>query len=230
MSHCPCTCYRKFDMLLPPPMPSSPRLLWNPALPFPGTATLNPAFNPLLLSQPALAQDRLTLTTLAPVEAPSQPLPVGAIAPDFILNDQNGQPVRLYDALRQGSVVLFFYPKDNSPLCSKQVQAFRDAYPALQQLGASVFGISSDSAKSHQQFIANQQLNFPLLSDPDQQVRTQYGAQTLGFLPGRVTFVIDSPTRRIRASYSSQANIAEHIRTAITALQPQTIGNQFSYY
>jgi thioredoxin-dependent peroxiredoxin len=150
----------------------------------------------------------------------THPLQPGQTAPSFLLPDQNGKPVHLYQALQKGPVVLFFYPKDNSPLCVKQVQAFREAYPYFQQMGASVFGISSDSAKSHQQFIASQRLPFPLLSDTNEQVRKQYGAQSLGgVIPARVTFVIAPQTGQIKMAYSSQFNIQEHIQHALQALQ-----------
>ena len=180
---------------------------------------------PLQAPPPALPFNQSKPSDVFLPVSPNQPLGVGALAPDFVLPNQNGQPVRLYHELSRGPVVLFFYPKDGSYLCTRQVQAFRDAYPYFQQRGAAVFGISSDDAKSHQQFIAEQRLPFPLLSDPTQHVRSQYGAQSLGgVMPGRVTVVIDPATRRIRASYASSPlspfNLGEHLRTALQALQP----------
>jgi peroxiredoxin Q/BCP len=144
----------------------------------------------------------------------------GSSAPDFTLNDHTGRPVTMKEALRQGPVVLFFYPKNNTAFCTKQVQAFRDAYPEFQKLGASVFGISSDSEKSHQQFNDKQRLPFALLSDPNGNVRRQYGARSFwGLVPSRTTFVIDSSTQTIRTVYSSQANISAHINKALQGLK-----------
>jgi len=144
----------------------------------------------------------------------------GSPAPDFTLNDHANRPVRLSDALKRGPVVLFFYPKNNTAFCTKQVQAFRDAYPEFQKLGASVFGISSDSEKSHQQFITSQRLPFTLLSDPGGIVRQQYGAQRFwGLIPNRATFVINGPNQTIRTVYSSQANISAHINQALQGLK-----------
>ena len=143
----------------------------------------------------------------------------GKVAPDFTLNDHAGQPVHLSEALKQGPVVLFFYPKNNTAFCTKQVQAFKESHLEFQKLGASVFGISSDSVKSQQQFNQEQRLPFPLLSDPDGKIRKQYGAARLGGLfPNRSTFVIDGSTQQIRTVYSSQANISEHIQKALQGL------------
>lgn len=176
-----------------------------------------PSANPYQQPFPPVVLDTLALSRN------TQPLQAGQIAPGFILPDQDGKPVNLYQALQKGPVVLFFYPKDNSPLCAKQVQAFRDAYPYFQQMGVSVFGISSDSAKSHQQFIASQRLPFSLLSDPTEQVRKQYGAESLGgAVPARVTYVIAPRTGQIKLTYSSQFNIQDHIQTALQALQPDS--------
>jgi peroxiredoxin Q/BCP len=147
----------------------------------------------------------------------------GSPAPDFTLTDHTGRRLHLYDALQQGPVVLFFYPKNNTAFCTKQVQAFRDTYPEFQKLGASVFGISSDSEKSHQQFNAQQKLPFLLLSDPGGKVRRQYGARSFGgLIPNRSTFVIDGPTRSIRTVYSSQANISAHINKALQGLKQES--------
>lgn len=147
----------------------------------------------------------------------------GSIAPDFTLNDHAGRPIQLSQALKKGPVVLFFYPKNNTAFCTKQVKAFRDSHPNFQKLGATVFGISSDSEKSHQQFNEKQRLPFALLADPGGKIRKQYGAQRLfGFIPNRTTFVINGPTQQIRTVYSSQANIGAHINKALQGLSQKT--------
>jgi len=144
---------------------------------------------------------------------------VGQIAPDFTLKNHAGEPISLYQSLEKGPVVLFFYPKNNSKFCTKQVQAFRDQYPKFEALNATVFGISSDPVKSHQQFIQDQKLPFELLSDPKDKVRKQFDAQSWFGIPGRVTYVINPVTKQINTRYSSQAKIQTHIEKALEGLK-----------
>lgn len=146
-------------------------------------------------------------------------LKVGSVAPDFTLPDQNGQSVHLYDLLTDRWVVLFFYPKDHSPICTTQVCAFRNAYHDFQDAGAEVLGISSDSMESHQEFTRNQKLPFRLLSDFDRKVAETFGVpKTFGMIPGRVTFVIDSQ-HTVRMAYPSQFNAKAHMEKAISLLR-----------
>lgn len=143
----------------------------------------------------------------------------GSIAPDFELQDQNNQPVRMSEVLQKGWVVLFFYPKDHSPVCTTQVCAFRNAYHEFQDAGAEVLGISADSVASHQQFVQSQRLPFTLLSDPKGDVANQYGVlKTFGLIPGRVTFVID-PKGVVRMAYPSQFNAKAHMEKALSILR-----------
>ena len=101
-------------------------------------------------------------------------LDTGQTAPDFTLNDQDGQAVSLSD-FRGQKVVLFFYPKDNTPGCTKEACSFRDNLDAFEGQNVKVLGISIDSEASHQKFIAKQNLNFTLLADVDKQVVEAYG-------------------------------------------------------
>jgi peroxiredoxin Q/BCP len=143
----------------------------------------------------------------------------GTPAPDFELPDQHGQPVRLSERLSHGWVVLFFYPKDHSPVCTTQVCAFRNAHDDFRDAGAEVIGISSDSIDSHQRFAEHHQLPFTLVADTDGKVRAQYGVpKTFGLLPGRVTFVI-APDRTIRMAYPSQFNAKAHMEKALHVLR-----------
>jgi len=120
------------------------------------------------------------------------PVKVGDTAPDFTLPSQTGESVSLKDFIGKKSVVLYFYPKDDTPGCTAQACAFRDSYEVFKDAGAEVIGISDDSADSHQKFVTKHQLPFTLLSDTGKQVRKLYGVpSTLGLLPGRVTYVID---------------------------------------
>lgn len=143
----------------------------------------------------------------------------GMPAPDFTLPDQSDQPVQLSGLLQKGWVVLFFYPKDHSPICTTQVCAFRNAYHEFQEAGAEVLGISADSVASHQQFTQSQRLPFTLLSDPNGDVAARYGVlKTFGLIPGRVTFVID-PQGVIRMAYPSQFNAKAHMEKALSLLK-----------
>jgi thioredoxin-dependent peroxiredoxin len=144
---------------------------------------------------------------------------VGSAAPDFTLPDQTGTPVSLKDWLGKKNVVLYFYPKDDTPGCTKESCAFRDNYTVFQDAGAEVLGISSDSPESHQKFAAKYQLPFTLLSDSGSQVRKLYGVPaTFGLLPGRVTYVIDRQGI-VRHIFNSQLNFQAHVEEALNTLR-----------
>jgi peroxiredoxin Q/BCP len=144
---------------------------------------------------------------------------VGDVAPDFALPDQTGTPVQLRQLLGRKAIVLYFYPKDDSPGCSLEARAFQESYDAFADAGAEVVGISADSVASHRRFAAQQKLSFPLLSDRGGRVRALYGVEkTLGIWPGRVTFVID-PEGIVRHVYSSQIFPTRHSAEALDALR-----------
>ena len=107
--------------------------------------------------------------------ADTGPIEPGQAAPSFTLNDQSGQPHSLSD-YRGRWVVLYFYPKDNTPGCTKEACQFRDDESAFERRGAAVLGVSPDSEQSHQKFADKFDLPFTLLSDPDKTVCQQYGA------------------------------------------------------
>lgn len=124
-------------------------------------------------------------------------LEAGSKAPDFTLNDKDGKPVSLHDFAGR-RVVLYFYPKDNTPGCTRQACAFAGAYAAFKALGVVVIGVSKDSAVSHQKFAEKYDLPFVLLSDPERQAieaygvwqeKKNYGKVSMGVV--RSTFVID---------------------------------------
>jgi len=143
----------------------------------------------------------------------------GDRAPDFALPDASGKMIRLSDYCGRKAVVLYFYPKDDTPGCTKEACTFRDQYQDLQDAGAEVIGISSDSAESHAKFSAKYRLPFVLLADRDGSVRRQYGVPaTLGLLPGRVTFVIDREGV-VRHVFNSQFQAARHVEEALAALR-----------
>src|SRR5215203_5785587 len=144
---------------------------------------------------------------------------VGSVAPDFTLPSQAGEMVSLKDFSGRKPVVLFFYPKDDTPGCTKEVCAFRDDFEEFGKLGAEVIGISSDSVESHSAFAEKHDLPFALLSDEGGKVTKLYGVpSTLGMFPGRATFVIDE-LGVVRRTFSSQLGAERHVQEATDALR-----------
>jgi thioredoxin-dependent peroxiredoxin len=145
-------------------------------------------------------------------------LSVGTKAPDFTLNDQHGKPVSLADFRGQKSVVVYFYPKDDTPGCTAEACSFRDQFTEFSDAGAEVIGISSDSEASHKKFAEKHKLPFTLLSDRGGKVRTAFGVPaTFGLLPGRVTFVIDKEGV-VRHAFNSQINATKHVAESLAVL------------
>lgn len=143
---------------------------------------------------------------------------VGDPAPDFSLPDAEGNAVRLTD-LRGTPVVLYFYPKDDTPGCTREACSFRDQYEDFRDAGAEVIGVSSDSREAHRRFAERHRLPFRLLSDQGGTVRKRYGVPaTLGLLPGRVTFVIDGEGV-VRHVFNSQLDATRHVAEALGALR-----------
>ncbi len=149
----------------------------------------------------------------------SSQVAVGEAAPDFTLLDQRGQRVTLSDLLRERCVVLYFYPKDDTPGCTAEACSFRDQYEVLKTAGAEVVGVSSDDVQAHEAFVAKYNLPFTLLSDPGGSVRALYGVKrSLGLIEGRVTFVIDREGI-VRLAFSSQIRPKKHVDEALRILQ-----------
>jgi peroxiredoxin Q/BCP len=144
---------------------------------------------------------------------------VGDTAPDFTLPSQSGEPVSLKNFIGIKSVVLYFYPKDDTPGCTTEACAFRDSYEVFKDAGAQVIGVSDDSPESHQKFTTKYKLPFILLSDTGKQVRKLYGVpSTLGLLPGRVTYVIDK-SGIVQHIFNSQFNFKGHIEESLKTLR-----------
>ena len=144
-------------------------------------------------------------------------LEAGAKAPDFTLPDGSGNPVSLADFAGK-KVVLYFYPRDNTPGCTRQACAFAAAYEAFEQAGVVVIGVSKDSAASHQKFAAKHQLPFLLLSDPERtaiqaygvwQEKKNYGKVSMGVV--RSTFIIneDGIIEKIMPKVKPDTNAAD---------------------
>ena len=144
---------------------------------------------------------------------------VGDRAPDFTAHSQTGQPVSLADYRGKSAVVLFFYPKDGTAVCTKEACSFRDSYEEFVQAGAVVIGVSSDSEESHQAFASGHRLPFVLLSDADGALREAFGVpKTLGIMPGRVTYVIDKEGV-VRLVFSSQLAADRHVAEALAVVR-----------
>lgn len=153
---------------------------------------------------------------------------VGDRAAEFTAKSQAGQPVSLTEFRGNKAVVLFFYPKDGTPVCTKEACSFRDAYEDFVQAGAAVIGVSSDSTESHQAFAGGHQLPFVLLSDADGSLHKAFGVpKTLGILPGRVTYVIDKDGI-VRHVFNSQFSADRHVSEALAVvrqLAPHSVKN-----
>lgn len=143
---------------------------------------------------------------------------VGDPAPDFTLSSTTGEPVTLSSFRNRAEVILFFYPRDSSLVCTAEACAFRDTYEVFQNAGAEVIGISGDSTRSHRGFSQRHHLPYVLLSDPEGAVRALFGVpKTLGLVPGRVTYVIDKQGV-VRLVFSSQFQPAKHVAEALDVL------------
>jgi peroxiredoxin Q/BCP len=148
----------------------------------------------------------------------AQALQSGDRAPLIALQDQNGVE-RRSDQLAGKSLVLFFYPKDDTPGCTMEACAFRDSYTDLQALGAEVWGVSGDNAGSHQRFASRHNLPYPLLVDQNNQLRKAFGVPgVLGLLPGRVTYVIDGEGV-VRHVFNNLLDGPAHRREALECLK-----------
>lgn len=151
------------------------------------------------------------------------PVEVGKAAPAFTLPDAAGKPVSLKDFKGQ-DVILYFYPKDDTPGCTKEACGFRDAWADLQKRGVVVLGVSPDGAAAHQKFATKYELPFPLLSDVDKKVMTAYGAWGEKLMYGKpVTGVIRStvwigPDGKVRKHWAKVASAAEHPAQVLEAL------------
>ena len=145
----------------------------------------------------------------------------GDKAPDFSSKDQNGNPVELSDFKGQ-KVVLYFYPKDDTPGCTKEACSFRDADDVYRDKGIKVLGVSTDDEKSHQKFISKFQLPFDLLADTDKDIvekygvwgeKSMYGKKYMG--TNRKTFLIDEDGKI--AKIFDKVNVAEHADEVLSA-------------
>jgi peroxiredoxin Q/BCP len=143
---------------------------------------------------------------------------IGDKVPNFILKDQNGNSFNIENEIGK-RMVIYFYPKDDTPGCTKEACKFRDDFESFNNLGASVIGISADSVASHKKFEEKYNLPFTLLADVDNKVRALFGVpKSMLFLPGRVTYVIDKKGI-VRYIFNSQFGAEKHIENALNKLK-----------
>jgi len=140
----------------------------------------------------------------------SAELKVGDVAPDFTAASSDGTSVHLKDRIGQGPIVLYFYPKNDTPGCTKEACGMRDNFTAFRQLKAQVYGVSYDSVDSHKAFIEKYKLPFPLLADTDKKISELYNAKGL-FGAKRATYIIDNAGKiaYINPSVSPSTHAAE---------------------
>jgi peroxiredoxin Q/BCP len=151
---------------------------------------------------------------------------VGSPAPNFTLREENGSTVSLADFRGRSAVVLFFYPKDGSPVCTAEACAFRDAYEDFVRLGAAVIGVSGDSLARHQAFANERGLPYRLVSDEDGALRRAFAVpRTLGLFPGRVTYVIDK-AGMVRHIFNAPLAAGQHVREALKVVEELQRGTE----
>lgn len=145
---------------------------------------------------------------------------VGSTIPAFSLPDQEGQHVNIKDFIGKSNLVIYFYPKDDTPGCTREACSFRDQFEVFRDSGAEVFGISSDSVEKHKQFAEKHRLPFRLLSDVNKRVRKLFGVpgDLLGLIPGRVTYIVDKQGK-VRHIFNSQFNAEKHVSEALEVLK-----------
>ncbi len=142
----------------------------------------------------------------------------GDKAPSFELRNQNGELFSNAN-LKGKFLVLFFYPKDNTPGCTAEACSFRDNMSKFKKLNAEVWGVSADKEASHNLFAKKYNLPFPILTDRDNKLRTTFGVQkTLGFLPGRVTYIIDKQGTIFHV-FNNLLDGPAHVQDALLAIE-----------
>jgi len=145
-------------------------------------------------------------------------LEVGDSAPDVPFHD-DGRQRSLGELWAGGPVVLFFYPKDGTPVCTKQACRLRDVHNTFGRAGATVIGVSGDSDRRHRRFAADHQLPFTLVSDRDATLRRAFGvSKTIGLFPGRETFVIDRHGV-VRYVFRGQFDLTSHVDAALRVVE-----------
>lgn len=142
----------------------------------------------------------------------------GEKAPSFSLYDQNGKLFKMSDEVGKSILVIYFYPKDESMVCTKEACAFRDSFDQFIKAGAKVIGINAGTVASHKAFVDHYKLPFTLLSDPDNKVYNMFGVKKKMFMSGRETFVVDK-TGKVVYSHAAMLQGKEHADDALKFIQ-----------
>ena len=145
---------------------------------------------------------------------------VGSLIPQFTLADQNGNSLSISSVIGKKNLVIYFYPKDDSPGCTAEACAFRDQFEVFNEADAVIIGISGQSVASHKKFAEKYRLSFTLLSDEGDKVRKMFGVPVnfLGMLPGRVTYIVDKAGKVIYV-FDSQTQATKHVDEALRILK-----------
>jgi peroxiredoxin Q/BCP len=145
---------------------------------------------------------------------------VGDLIPEFTLPDQTGNLFDIKSVFGNKKLVIYFYPKDDSPGCTKEACYFRDLYDVFNQADALIIGISGQSVESHKKFAEKYRLSYTLLSDKENKIRKLFGVPTnaFGLLPGRVTYVADRKGKIVYI-FNSQAQAERHVDEALKILK-----------
>jgi peroxiredoxin Q/BCP len=143
---------------------------------------------------------------------------VGSKVPVFRLKDQDGNVFDLSTVLGKQPLVIYFYPKDETSICTKEACSFRDAFEQFKQYGAKVIGISNDGVQSHKAFAEHHHLPFTLLSDTANDVRKLFGVPKTFVFPGRVTYVVDKNGVVVH-QFNSMRDAEKHVSEALATLK-----------
>jgi peroxiredoxin Q/BCP len=149
-----------------------------------------------------------------------KPINQGDTIPSFSLPDQNGVLFDVANLLGKKKMVIFFYPKDDSPGCTKEACYFRDLFEVFSEADAVIIGISGQSVESHKKFVKKYHLSYTLLSDKGNRIRKLFGVPTnlFGLLPGRVTYIADREGR-VAHIFNSQVQAERHVDEALKILK-----------
>lgn len=147
-------------------------------------------------------------------------LEIGDKVPEFTLKNQDGKLFNISSVIGKKNLVVYFYPKDDTPGCTAEACSFRDQFEVFREADAEIIGISSQSVESHKKFAEKHRLNFTLLSDEDKSVRKMFGVKgdLFGLIPGRVTFVIDK-NGKVVFKFNSQTKAEQHVSEALSVLK-----------
>ncbi|XP_051149439.1 peroxiredoxin Q, chloroplastic-like isoform X2 [Andrographis paniculata] len=176
-------------------------------------------FHGMRLSNQSTTSIPASFSTVGGLSIAAAKVSEGTLAPDFTLKDQNGKSVSL-SKFKGKPVVVYFYPADETPGCTKEACAFRDSYEKFKKAGAEVVGISGDDSSSHKAFAEKYRLPFTLLSDGGNKVRKEWGVPSdlFGSLPGRQTYVLDQ-NGVCRLVYNNQFQPEKHIDETLKFLK-----------